>query len=85
MRGLFNQCGLPYLWNIGVVNIIPIREMKQIIVDQYLQEWSSSLIGTTGKLRLYKLCKDEFIILTTSNVPEIYFIQTTVKLSLTTN
>ena len=55
MRGLFNQCGLPYLWNIGVVNIIPIREMKQIIVDQYLQEWSSSLIG---KLRLYKLCKE---------------------------
>ena len=61
MRELFNQCGLPYLWTkVGVDNSIPIGEIKQMLHDQYLQEWSSSLSSTSGKLRLYKLCKYEF-------------------------
>ena len=60
-RELFNQCGLPYLWTkVGVDNSIPIGEIKQMLHDQYLQEWSSSLSSTSGKLRLYKLCKYEF-------------------------
>ena len=59
MRELFNQCGLPYLWTkVGVDSSIPIGEIKKHA--QYLQEWSNSLSSTSGKLRLYKLCKYEF-------------------------
>ena len=78
MRELFNQCGLPYLWTkVGVDNSIPIGEIKQMLHDQYLQEWSSSLSSTSSKLRLYKLCKYEF--------SWRYSIQTTFKLSLIIN
>ena len=36
------------------------KEVNQVLCDQFLQEWSSSLEQTTGKLRTFKLCKTDF-------------------------
>ena len=51
IRGIIKQCGLSYLWErTRALDSIPLAEVKQILSDQYLQEWSSNLHGTSDKI-----------------------------------
>ena len=54
--------GFSYVW-LNPDNVDPQQlcaELKERLTDQYIQHWQSELRDTTGKLRSYKLIKEDF-------------------------
>ena len=53
--------GFSYVW-LNPANVDPQQlctELKERLTDQYTQHWQSELKDTTGKLRSYKLIKED--------------------------
>ena len=54
IQSTVNQRGKLYLWDSAAVNLESVREVHQILRDQYIQKWLSTLTSTEGKLRTYR-------------------------------
>ena len=62
IKQTLDSAGLSYVW-LNPANVDPqqIRdELKERFTDQYIQFWQSELRETSGKLRSYKLIKEDF-------------------------
>ena len=62
IKQTLDSAGLSYVW-LNPANVDPqqIRdELKERFTDQYIQCWQSELRETSGKLRSYKLIKEDF-------------------------
>ena len=59
---ILNNSGFSQVWNhpSGVVPTEFIAQLEQCLIDQYIQCWQGELRDSTGKLRSYRLIKDEF-------------------------
>ena len=62
VQNILNKSGVPYWWDTPIPTDTHLaeKEVHQVLCDQFLQEWSSLLEQTTGKLRTFKLCKTDF-------------------------
>ena len=62
VRGILDQAGYSYVWTQPelVKSGQLISELEQRLTGQYIQSWSSELQVTTGKLRTYKMIKQDF-------------------------
>ena len=63
IKDILNNSGYSYIW-LNPTNVDPKQictDLEQRLTDQFLftQNWKSKLLATTGKLRLYKLIKQE--------------------------
>ena len=62
IKEILNNTGYSYVWDhpeyIDPGEFIP--ELKQRLIDQYIQHWTEELQGSTGKLRTYKMIKLNF-------------------------
>ena len=62
VHNILNQSGVSSRWDTPMhsdANFL-VKEIHQDLCDQFIQEWSSSLELTTGKLRTYRICKTQF-------------------------
>ena len=62
IQKIFNDSGFPQVWS-QPSSVDPkefISQLEQHLIDQYIQRWQGKLRDSTGKLRSYKLIKDEF-------------------------
>ena len=64
IKDILNYSGYSYIW-LNPTTVDPKQistDLEQRLTDQFqfTQNWKSKLLATTGKLRLYKLIKQEF-------------------------
>ena len=58
---ILNNSGFPQVWShpSSVVPTEFIAQLEQCLIDQYIQGWQGELRDSIGKLRSYRLIKDE--------------------------
>ena len=62
IQNTLNNSGFSQVWNhpSGVVPTEFTAQLEQRLIDQYIQCWQGELRDSTGKLRSYRLIKNEF-------------------------